>query len=299
MVQHIGRREVLVGAAAAFAGAAGSRVALGATPAADKSTAVAAKLAALETKNGGRLGVSILDLETQARAGHRESERFAMCSTFKFLAAACVLSRVDRGLERLDRRLTFTAADLMPNSPITKAHVADGMTMAELCEAAVTVSDNTAANLMLASYGGPGGWTAYARSIGDQVSRLDRMEPQLNDWKFGDVRDTTSPAAMTDDLRKVVLGDALSAASRDRIAAWLVASKTGGKRLRAGLPAAWKVGDKTGTSATDIANDIAVVWPPGRAPLIVSCYFAGAPLTDEQRNAAIAEVGAIATAFVS
>jgi beta-lactamase class A len=258
-----------------------------------------ARIASLETKNGGRLGVSIFDTQSRLRVGYRDDERFAMCSTFKFLAAACVLSRVDRGREQLDRRVMFQAKDLMPNSPITKDHVADGLTISELCEAAVTVSDNTAANLLLASYGGPSGWTAYARSLGDQVSRLDRMEPELNDWKPGEARDTTTPAAMAEDLRKIVLGDALSAASRDRIAAWLVANKTGDKRLRAGLPSAWRVGDKTGTSATDIGNDIAVAWPPGRAPLVIACYFAGAPVSDDQRNATIAEVGAIAASLVS
>jgi beta-lactamase class A len=257
------------------------------------------RIAELEKKHGGRLGVSIVDTQSNLRVDHRQSERFAMCSTFKFLAAACVLSRVDRGIEKLDRRVTYEAKDLMPNSPVTKERVADGLTMGELCAAAVEESDNTAANLMLASFGGPAGWTAYARSLGDKVSRLDRMEPELNDWKPGEPRDTTTPAATAENLRKIVLGNALSASSRDLITQWLVGSKTGAKRLRLGMPTNWQVGDKTGTSSTDIANDIAVAWPPGRAPLVVTCYFAGAPITNDQRNAVIAEVGAIGASLVS
>lgn len=287
----LSRRTALASAAAAcFSGRA---------LAGDEPSMIArGRIAEVERKNGGRLGVSIVDTESNVRVDYRENTRFAMCSTFKFLAAACVLSRVDQGKESLDRRLTYKAEDLVPYSPITKDHLVDGMTVAELCEAAVTVSDNTAANLILASYGGPAGWTAYARSLGDKVSRLDRKEPELNSWKPGEVRDTATTAATVENLRKIVLGDALSPASRDRITQWLVACKTGGKRLRAGLPSDWKVGDKTGTSGTDIANDIAVAWPPGRAPLIITCYFAGAPVSDDQRNAAIAEVGEIAALLV-
>ncbi|MBI1209982.1 MAG: class A beta-lactamase [Alphaproteobacteria bacterium] len=295
MAWRIQRRQVLIGAAAvSLCGGAVHRAVAGAA----KSDTLSEKISDIERRNGGRLGVSILDLQTQARFGHRENERFAMCSTFKFLAASCVLSRVDRGLEHLDRRIKYEAKDLVSYSPATKDHVADGLTMAEVCEAAVTLSDNTAGNLMLASFGGPSGWTAFVRSLGDDVSRLDRIEPYLNDWTPGDERDTTTPAAMADNLRKVVLGDVLSKASRDRITAWLVACKTGQQRLRAGFPSKWKVGDKTGSSRSGIANDIAVAWPPDRAPLIVACYFSGATIADGQRNAAIAEVGAAAATLV-
>lgn len=289
----------IVSRRAALAGVAAAVCLSGPAFAADEPWMIArARIAEVEKKNGGRLGVSIIDTQRNTRVEFRQNERFAMCSTFKFLAAACVLSRVDQGKESLDRRVIYKADDVMPNSPITKDHVADGMTVAELCEAAVTVSDNTAANLLLASYGGPAGWTAYARSLGDKVSRLDRKEPELNNWRPGEVRDTATPAATAENLRKIVLGDALSSVSRDRITQWLVACKTGGKRLRAGLPSDWRVGDKTGTSRTDIANDIAVAWPPGRAPLIITCYFAGAPISGDQRNAAIAEVGEIAALLV-
>jgi beta-lactamase class A len=257
----------------------------------------------LERRHGGRLGVAILDVATGNRMEHPANERFPMCSTFKFLTAAFVLARVDRGEERLDRRVTFTKADLVTRagrvawSPVTETRVGgDGMTIGEVCEAAVALSDNTAANLLLASFGGPAALTTYLRSLGDTITRLDRFEPDLNEAAPGDPRDTTTPLAMLETMRKLVLGDALSGSSRKHLAAWLVATKTGDKRLRAGFPEGWRVGDKTGTSMNGVANDISVVWPPNRGPLIVTVYFAEAQASDEQRDAIIAEVGGIAGA---
>ena len=165
-----------------------------------------------------------------------------MCSTFKFLAVAFVLARVDRGEERLDRRITFTEQDLVTYSPVTKERVgATGMTIAELCDAAITVSDNAAGNLLLASFGGPPALTAYARSLGDEVTRLDRIETDLNEATPGDPRDTTTPTAMAENVRRLVVGDALSAPSRERLKALLIANKTGDARLRAGFPKTWSV----------------------------------------------------------
>lgn len=257
----------------------------------------------LERRHGGRLGVAILDLATGNRMEHRANERFPMCSTFKFLAAAFVLARVDRGEERLDRRVTFTKADLVTRagraawSPVTQTRVGgDGMTIGEVCEAAVALSDNTAGNLLLGSFGGPAALTTYLRSLGDTITRLDRIEPDLNEATPGDPRDTTTPAVMLENMRKLVLGNALSSSSRKHLAAWLIATKTGDKRLRAGFPEGWRIGDKTGTSMNGVANDIAVVWPPNRRPLIVTVYFAEAQASDEQRDAIIAEVGRIAAA---
>jgi beta-lactamase class A len=253
------------------------------------------QLAELERKNGGRLGVSVLNVATGNRIGHRADERFAMCSTFKFLAASFVLARVDRGEEKLDRRIVFSEKDLLSYAPTTGKHVGEpGMTVGELCEAAVTLSDNTAANLLLASFGGPAGLTAYARSIGDEVTRLDRTEPTLNEAKHGDPRDTTTPAAMLEDMRKHVLGDLLSPSSRDQLIAWLLANKTGDKRLRAGLPKDWRVGDKTGTGENGTSNDIAVVWPPDGGPLVIACYYTESSASDDRRSAVIAEVARIA-----
>lgn len=287
----ITRRTVL-------AGSVGAALALNAKSVAATAEDPALRIAALEQKNGGTLGVAIFDTKAGRRVEHRANERFAMCSTFKLLAAACVLSRVDKGAEQLTRRIAFTQKDVMPNSPIAKDHVADGMTVGDMCAAMITTSDNTAANQLLASFGGPATYTSYARSLGDPVTRLDRVEPALNDWKPGDERDTTTPVAMLEDLRKVVLGDALSPSSREQLTTWLVANKTGDKRLRAGLPKNWRIGDKTGTSGTGIFNDIAVIWPPDRAPLVVTVYFAGGRGSNDQRNAVIAEVGAIAASLV-
>lgn len=253
--------------------------------------------AALEARHGGRLGVAILDTGSGRVVSHRGEERFPLCSTFKFLAAALVLARVDRGEERLDRHIAYGREALVPYSPVTGPGAeAGGLTMGAICDAAVTLSDNTAGNLMLRSFGGPEGLTAWMRELGDKVTRLDRWETELNLVPPGDERDTTTPLAMTGLMRRLLLGDALSPASREQLAAWLVACRTGDARLRAGLPAGWRVGDKTGTGpAPDIpTNDIAIAWPPGRAPLLIAAYYNGARGTDAERNAVLAEVGRIA-----
>ena len=252
------------------------------------------RLEALERRHGGRLGVCILDSGSGDRIGHRADERFPMCSTFKFLAAAQVLSRVDRGEEQLDRRIAYTKDDLVAYSPVTEKRVGAGMTLAELCHATITLSDNTAGNLLLASFGGPAGLTAFARSLGDGETRLDRWETQLNEAVPGDPRDTTTPAAMADNLRKLLLGDVLSPASRKQLADWLIATTTGGKRIRGGLPKEWRVGDKTGTSGKGETNDIAILWPPGRAPLLVTAYYAESTATPQTNDSVLAEVGRIA-----
>jgi beta-lactamase class A len=256
-----------------------------------------AAFAELERRNGGRLGVAALDTASGRQAGHRKDERFPLCSTFKFLAAAFVLARVDRGDERLDRRVVFSDKDLVTYSPVTKEHVGPaGMSMAEVCDAAVTLSDNTAGNLMLASFGGPSALTHYARTLGDGVTRLDRIETALNEATPGDPRDATSPAAMLGLMQRLLVGDALSAGSRERLTGWLLASKTGAKRLRAGVPADWRLGDKTGTGGNGSANDIAIAWPPGRAPVLIAVYFTGSTISDEARSAVIADAGRIVVA---
>jgi len=250
----------------------------------------------LEKRHGGRLGVAMRDTGTSITLSHRGDERFALCSTFKCLAAALVLTRVDEGEEKLDRRIAYSKADLVPNSPITEKHAnPDGMTMAEICEAAITVSDNTAGNLMLDSFGGPAGLTAYLRSLGDDITRLDRRETELNEATPGDPRDTTTPLAMLELLQKLVLGDALSVASRDQLTKWLLANKTGDKRLRAGLPGDWRVGDKTGLGEHNANNDVAVIWPPNRAPLIVTAYYIESQGSRDERDAILADVGGLAT----
>ena len=278
----IDRRGFSLGTCAIFAGLA--------LPEAAGATSETLDFARIEAESGGRLGVAVLDTHNGRRTGHRADERFAMCSTFKLLAGAAVLARHDAGKEQLDRRIRYDAKDLVTYSPVTGKYVAAGMTLAELCDAAITVSDNTAGNLLLASFGGPEGLTAFTRTLGDSVTRLDRIEPELNEAAPGDPRDTTTPAAMAANIRALVLGDALSAQSREQLKRWLIASKTGDTALRAGVPAGWTVGDKTGSGERGTRNDVGVIWPPGRGPVVVSVYLTETRVPVEQRNAAIAAV---------
>ena len=283
----LSRRAVLSGAVLLSAGAATPCSAAGAGDA-------VARLEALEKSSGGRLGVTILNTENGSRIDHRSDERFAMCSTFKHLAAAAVLARVDRGEERLDRLVSYGPADLLEYAPVTKERVGEGaMSLNDLCEAAITISDNTAANLILHTIGGPSGLTAYLRSVGDPETRLDRVEPALNEAIPGDERDTTTPAAMVDTMSALLLGNALSANSRDRLTGWLVANTTSNRGIRPGLPKNWRSGDKTGSGANGTSNDVAIVWPPGRAPVLVAAYLTEATVPLEARLAALAEVGRV------
>lgn len=266
-------------------------------PAADFSK----RMVALEAEHGGRLGVVAIGLENVPELAHRGDERFALCSTFKLLLAAAVAARVDAGKESWDRKISYSQADLLEYAPITgkpenvKAGV---MTVADLCGAAMQWSDNTAANLLLKSMGGPDALTAFLRTLGDTTSRLDRMEPDLNTNLPDDPRDTTTPRAMATTMKKLLLGEALSGKSKQRLIGWLVENKTGDKRLRAGLPADWKVGDKTGTGQNGAANDVAIFWPPGKPPIIVAVYFSESKATPAERDQVLAEVAhAIHAAF--
>ena len=288
----ISRRDFALGAAATAS-------CVGASRGAEAIASLQADFARIEAERGGRLGVALLDTLDGAFTGHRADERFAMCSTFKLLAGGAVLARVDAGKEQLDRRVRYDAKHLVTYSPVTEKHVETGMTLAEICEAAITLSDNTAGNLQLAAIGGPEGLTAFARTLGDQVTRLDRIETELNEATPGDPRDTTTPAAMTENLRKLVLGDALSTKSRAQLKNWLIGSKTGDTRLRAGVPADWIVGDKTGTGGRGSNNDVGIFWPLNRAPLVVSAYLTECSAPMEQRNAAIAAVAKAIAAEVS
>ena len=248
-------------------------------------------LSALEKRAGGRLGVAVLDTATGAQFGHRADERFPMCSTFKLLLVAAVLGRVDRGAEQLARRVAFSRADLLEHAPVATARVAEGaLSIAELCEASITVSDNTTANLLLASLGGPAALTRYARTLGDGMTRLDRNEPMLNMATPGDPRDTTTPNAMLGNLKVLLTGDALSKASREQLSAWLVASKTGLERLRAGLPAGFRAGDKTGSGNNGTTNDVAIVWPKERPPILIASYLTETQATLAQKNAVFADL---------
>jgi beta-lactamase class A len=282
----------------AIAGVASQAFGAGTAAASQNPAATGAlqkQLAAIEAQAGGRLGVAMLDTASGQAHGWRMHERFPMCSTFKLLLTSAVLTRKDRGEESLGRRVVYTKAQVVSYSPLSGPRAGgEGMTIAELCEAALTRSDNTAANLLLESIGGPAAVTAFARSIGDPLTRLDRNETTLNEAIKGDPRDTTTPAAMLADMRELLLGERLSSASREQLIAWLIDNKTGDARLRAGLPKDWRVGDKTGTGDHGTANDIAIVWPTGRAPILVTTYLTGAEhASPAQRDAAIAKVGAL------
>ncbi|MEU6591824.1 class A beta-lactamase [Streptomyces sp. NPDC046881] len=228
-----------------------------------------AELAELERRYGARLGVYARNVRTGRTVTHRAGERFAMCSTFKAFAAAAVL-RDHGGCAPLDRVVHYPPHDLLPNSPRTEEHLATGMTVADLCAAAIQYSDNAAGNLLLREVGGPAGLTRFHRSLGDEVSRLDRWEPELNAAVPGDPRDTTTPEAIAASLERVTLGRALAAADRERLVTWLKGTVTSADRFRKGLPRDWVVADKTGTGDYASAHDIGVAWTTRRTPLVLA-----------------------------
>ncbi len=243
-----------------------------------------------ERRGRGRLGVVAIDLRDMRRIEQRAHERFPLASTFKLPLAMAVLKRVDARAERLDRPIRFTAHDVLPNSPVVARQPHGGtLTVAQLCAAAIEYSDNGAANLLLRTVGGPAGVTAFVRSLGDGITRLDRNEPALNDTTPGDLRDTTTPDAMANVLVRLVRTPVLSPASKARLYGWLRGAKTGAARIRAGVPAGWAVGDKTGTT-NSAGNDVAILWPPGGAAIVLAVYFADVRGTDAERDAAIADV---------
>jgi beta-lactamase class A len=253
----------------------------------------------IEYDSGGRLGVATLDTQTGAAYSYKDAERFPMASTFKFLAAAFVLSRVDQGKEQLTRRIAIQSSDMIPYAPVTQPRVGgEPMSVAELCEAIVTLSDNPAANILINSFGGSAALTAYLRSLDDYVTRLDRNEPDVNQALPGDTRDTTTPLAMLKTMQKIVLGDALSPASREQITNWLLGSKTGDRKLRALLPKGWKTGDKSGGGGNGTNNDIAIIWPPGKAPVLVTSYLTGTTSDAATRDQALAEVGKLVASLI-
>ncbi|MDB5516628.1 MAG: beta-lactamase [Tardiphaga sp.] len=247
---------------------------------------------AYEHETGGRIGVHAENLATGAKIAWRADERFVMCSTFKASLAAFVLARADRGEERLDRMIGYGPQDLLDYAPAARQNLAKGaMSVSDMCEAIVELSDNTCANLLLAEVGGPAALTGFWRATGDAISRLDHNEPELNRSPPGDPHDTTTPAAMAANLRRFVLDEVLSAASRQRLTGWMLNCKTGNNRLRAGLPKNWKIGDKTGNNGKDAAGDIAVAWPRLDAPILISVYTQGGTPTAVQLEAVFAEIG--------
>jgi beta-lactamase class A len=287
------RRSVLAGLSALACQSHAAQPA--AAPSVARGPLYSEQLAKLEQETRGRLGVAAWDLATDRRVNYREHERFLFCSTFKFPLAGAVLQRVDAGKEQLDRRITYDASVLMENSKITSEHVAEGsMTVAALCEATVTVSDNAAGNLLLDAIGGPAAMTAFFRSLGDDVSRLDRNEPELNDYAAGDERDTTTPAAMLHVAHELLVSErVLSPASRQQLGEWLALATTGLKRLRSAFPQTLRAGDKTGTGTDGITNDVAIGWRASGKPVLVAAYSFGLPGNLDARAEVIGRVGRI------
>ena len=269
---------------------------MGSTPAANVA---ADRIAEINARVAGRIGVAALDTGTGKHIEYQANERFPMCSTFKVLAAAAVLKLVDEGKEQLDRMVAYGKEDILEYAPVTKEHLKEGgMTLANLCGAAIEKSDNTAGNLLLRAIGGPSGLTSFLRALGDETTRLDRMEPDLNTAIPGDERDTTTPAAMRDDLVRLLTGDVLSPASLRQLEMWLAGSKTGAQMIRAGVPTTWRVGDKTGRGDNGAINDVAVLRPPNRPPIFLAIYSVGSAAAASERTATVAEVArVVATAF--
>lgn len=292
-----GRRQFLRAAAAVAALPLASVMA---EPAVRRHDA-AARLRSLEQGNA-RLGVCLLDTATGEFTGHRVDERFAMCSTFKLPLVAAVLREADRGRIDLDEILPYSRADLLPWAPVTGRHVDEGgLSIAVLAQAAQERSDGVAANLLVRRMGGPPAVTAKFREMGDPVTRLDRYEPELGLVLSADLRDTTSPLAMAQLVSRITTGDVLRPESRDRLLQWMQDTNTGARRLRAGLPADWRSGNKTGTGraegTTNKCNDVAITFPPRRSPIIVAAYFDSGEYTaqvEARHEAVLAEVGRIA-----
>ncbi|QIZ39724.1 class A beta-lactamase [Saccharopolyspora sp. ASAGF58] len=284
---RVGRRSILgaflAAPVAAACGASGVAAApSGAGPALNGKYAPA--FADLERRYDARLGLFAVNVHTGQFLGHRAGERFAMCSTFKTYAAAALLR--EHGLDSgyFDKMIHYTEADLVDGSPITKPNAGTGMMVHELCAAAITRSDNTAANLLLAELGGPATIAPFARSIGDGSTRLDRWEPDLNMAIPGDERDTTTPAGIAAGYRALVVGDALRGPEHDRLTGWLFANTTGGKRIRAGLPPTWRTGDKTGTGDYASGNDVAVTWTDKGHPIVIAVLTSRPRKGDEVNN---------------
>jgi beta-lactamase class A len=288
MIPKISRRAFLGTTGAVFLGCARQ------TP---RSTDASSALAEIERRIGGRLGVYAIAGDSGAVLSHRPNERFAMCSTFKWALCAAILSKVDQGELKLAQEIAFGEKDLLEYAPVTRRNVGRGrMSIGELAEAAVTLSDNTAANLLLNCVGGPPGFTQFLRDHGDGVTRLDRDEPKLNTNDPGDPRDTTSPQAMVSTMRSLLTTSVLAPVSRELLLGWMIASTTGLERIRKGLPKSWRAGDKTGTGNHGAVNDVAIAWPPTRAPVLVAAYLSESVSPPSTLYFAHQEIGRIVAA---
>ncbi|MBT2369354.1 class A beta-lactamase [Streptomyces sp. ISL-10] len=308
-MHHTRARRVLVGALAALVLVPLAACGHDASPAASSPAArttgpesdakpFAHELGALERTYDARLGVYAVDTGSGHEVAYNDGERFAYASTFKALAAGAVLRTYS--LKGMDRVVTYSADELIAHSPVTEKHVGTGMSLRDLCEAAVRYSDNTAANLLFDALGGPKGLNAVLEAMGDDVTLMERREPELSRWAPGERRDTTTPRAFAKDLRAFVLGDALGKDERAQLTKWLRTNTTGDELIRAGVPKGWVVGDKTGTgSGYGARNDIAVVWPPDRAPIVMAIMSNRGDKDAEPDNKLIAEAAAVVAGALS
>ncbi len=267
---------------------------------------LAAELRIIEAAGNGTLGVELYDTATGRSVGINQDRRFGHASSFKFSLAAMLLQRHAAGLIDADRRVTWTQADMTHHAPFTAERMATGATLRELARATQTTSDNPAANILLRNLGGPAGLTAFWRALGDEVSRVDRFEPEMNLVPTGEFRDTTTPAAMARTVAKIVYGDVLPEAERAELKGWMIATETGARRVRAGLPEGWVAGDKTGTSGLIGATEYNYIdigfaeGPKGQAPITFACYFRARQTEDEmlpRGEQALARVGRIIKEF--
>jgi beta-lactamase class A len=254
----------------------------------DDAVAAQAQLAKLEQTLAGRLGVFALNTANGKQLNYRGDEYFPMCSTFKVILASAILKRSTQIDGLMQQRIKYQQSNLVTYSPITERYVKDGMTVDALCAAALQYSDNTASNLLMKILGGPGAVTTFARSIGDRQFRLDRWETALNSSIPGDRRDTSTPNAMGLSLQRLAFGDALEPRLQLQLRVWLQGNTTGAARIRAGVPADWQVGDKTGTGDYGTANDIGLLWPPRRSPVVVAIYTTQGEKDAKARNDVIA-----------
>ncbi|MCX4391855.1 class A beta-lactamase [Streptomyces sp. NBC_00053] len=321
MQKHSSARRALLGALAAFAlvpiaacDGADTRPGSSASPAASSPHAgstgpatsakpfdrerFARQFEDLERKYDARLGVYAIDTGTGREVTHNDAERFAHASTFKALAAGAVLHKYSLG--GMDEVIKYSKKDLVSDSPVSERHVGTGMSLSALCDAAVRFSDNTAANLLLDRLGGPRGLDAVLADIGDDVTRMEHREPELNRWSPGATSDTSTPRALAGDLRAFVLGDLLGNGERAQLTKWLRTNTTGAELIRAGMPRGWVVGDKTGSGGTyGTRNDIAVVWRPDGAPVVVAILSNRFQEDAEYDNALIAEAASVVAEALS
>ncbi|ANI29117.1 beta-lactamase [Yersinia entomophaga] len=247
------------------------------------------QLTALEEKAQGRLGVSLINIQSGKELQYRGNEAFPFCSTFKLVLAAAILRQSMSQPALLEKHITYSEADLLSYAPIARENLGKGMTIAALCAAALQYSDNTAANLLIQQLGGLEGVNKFTQSLGDTAFRLDRWEPELNSAIPGDPRDTTTPSSMAALVKKIQFGDGLAPAQQQQLAQWLKGNTTGNASIRAGVPADWLVGDKTGSGDYGTTNDVAVLWPPTGAPLILAVYFTQHKKDAESRRDVLAE----------